>query len=414
MGTLFGMQAARALLGLPAIPPAGLVSPNPFQREPGVPVLDDVDLDTLPVGLVAMAMYDYAFDGHHPAGITPDVFSAEVESLEDFVTSFSSDLFDLFLGDPVHSQGAPYGALQALCEHTRARLRLDMGEDLMIQDVAFLAGMGERSVRNALSSSDEVQRLKAHSNGWVNNSEARRWLSNKRGFVPTVFTNVSYVPGEHPEGLTSWLELGRYVDERWHGLGKTLDQVANELEWIGARADVLKALPADPHLIDPKDCEEIAKTLLVSPSWFTAQVLRLKYPRQMELLMQDGLVPPSAATQSVVSQTNATAGDPAFAEALCTRLVFVLNDGTRMYPARMKNRQTKRVAFRLSKGGIGGNTLEAGEEIEDEDQMIDLVVNHGYAVRMAAERGGMKSLYKRSGRVVREVYLDGQVIGSNV
>jgi DNA replication protein DnaC len=121
-------------------------------------------------------MYDYAFDGHHPIGITPDVFSAEIESLEDFVTSFRSDLFDLFLADQVHSQGAPSGTLLTLCQHTRARLCLDMGQDLLVQDIALLAGMGERSVRNMLTFPDEIQRLKADKNGWVDNSEARRWL----------------------------------------------------------------------------------------------------------------------------------------------------------------------------------------------------------------------------------------------
>ena len=411
-GTLFGNQAGRALLGLPATPPVGLVNVSPFQRQAWVPVLDDVDLDAIPAGLNAMAMYDYAFDGHHPIGITPDVFSAEIESFEDFVTSFRSDLFDLFLADQVHSQGAPSGTLLTLCEHTRVRLHLDMGQGLPVQDIALLAGMGERSVRNMLTFPDEIQRLKADKNGWVDNSEARRWLSNKRGFVPTVFTNVSYTPGEHPDALSSWLELGRYLDERWHGLGKTLDGVLEELDWVGTHADLLKALPAEPHLIDPKDCEDIAKTLLVSPSWFTTQVLRLKYPRQMELLMQASAAPQTEAAKPQVDRSDTCATDPGFTEALCTRLVFVLNDGTKMYPARMKNRQTKRVAFRLSQGGLGGNTLEAGEEVEDEDQMIDLVVNRGYAVRMASERGGMKSLFKLKGRVVRQAYLDGQAIGS--
>lgn len=360
----------------------------------------DFDLDSLPAGQMAMAMYDYAFEYRHPVGITPDVFSMEVEGLEDLATSYSSDLFDVFFTDSLHSGDAPRSALLTLCKHTRARLHLDTGDFLMVSHIALLARMTERSVRNMLSIADDQQRLHAEGDV-VENAEARRWLKGRRGFVPTFFQQISQVPGEHPHAITTWIDLGRYLHARWAGLGKSPDSVAMELDWHGNRAAYLKALPAEPQTLDPKDCEAIARTLLVSPAWFTAQVMRLKYPREVELLLESSATP-------VLLPRPALANEAAAASAECKRLEFVLHDGTRLYPVRMKNRATKKVAFRVSPGGAGGNTLEAGEEIEDEDEMIDLVVHKGYAVRMAGDKGGMKSLYKLQGRSVREAYLDGQ------
>ncbi|MCK7494824.1 MAG: hypothetical protein MZW92_29715 [Comamonadaceae bacterium] len=185
--------------------PMGLVPldlENVLRRPDSHPRLDDIDLDALPVGLTVAAMYDYAFEARHPIGMSPDVFSADVELVEDFVLSFSSDQFDLFFADPLYGGAAPSGALRTLCEHTWARLNLDTGRYVSIKEIALLADLNERSVRNMVSSTDEQQRLRA-SDELVENSEARRWLRGKRGFKPTVFTDVSEVPGEHPEAIAN-------------------------------------------------------------------------------------------------------------------------------------------------------------------------------------------------------------------
>lgn len=394
-------ERAFELIGQPVAQPLGLQAvdaQSSMQRAAWEPQLDLIDLDSLPVGKTAVAMYDYAAHGRHPIGLTPDVFAAELEAIEDYVSSFSSELFWQFFGDPVHSQGAPDKALFTVWEHARARLSLDMGDSLTVHQVALLSRLNERSVRNMLSASDPQQRLQAKED-LVDNEEARRWLRGKRGFTPTTFTEIGGVPGEHPDTLSNLLDLGRYLATRWESLGKSPESVAADLGWTGDRKAYLCALPAHPELIDPRDCEVVSKTLLVGASWFTAQVMRLKFPREIELLMQANEAPPS------LTEVSRAAGDP---DRLCTRLCFVLNDGSRWFPAQMKNQQTKVVAYRVSPGGKGGNTLEATTEVEDENEMIDMVVHRGYAVRMASERGGMKNQYKMAGRSVREVYLDGQ------
>jgi hypothetical protein len=81
---------------------------------------------------------------------------------------------------------------------------------------------------------------------------------------------------------------------------------------------------------------------------------------------------------------------------------FVLNNGTEVFPVRMKNRSTGLIAYRISRGGTGGNTLEAGEEV-DEVTMINKVLNLDFAVRCASLDGSIRGLYKIGQRSVREV-----------
>lgn len=402
--TLWGNERVHSLLGKPAPPNPGLAGVSLF-RQPWEFRGEDIDLASNPAGQLALAMYAYAFEFRHPISMTPHVFSNEIESLEDFVNSFQSDLFDLFLAD-TPSRDVNDGALLALCQHTRARLSLDLGEPVSIRELALLARMSERSVRNAVSTGPADQRLTV-SHDLVKNADARRWLSGRREYVPTHFTNITVIPGEHPEQITTLIDLGRYIDARWAGLGKTPESVADELGWSDSRLQYLRAITSDPHVLEPHDCEPLAKSLLVSSVWFTEQVMRVLFPHQMALIL--------ASRPAASEAQEAPKADPVITEKLdvSTRLVFVLHDGTRLYPAKMKNRESKKVAFRLSAGGAGGNTLEAGLEIDSEDEMIDMVVHKDYAVRMTSERGGMKSLYKRNGRSIQAAYLDGQLVESD-
>ena len=81
---------------------------------------------------------------------------------------------------------------------------------------------------------------------------------------------------------------------------------------------------------------------------------------------------------------------------------FVLNNGKEVFPVQMKRQDTGAVAYRVSRGGTGGNTLESGEEV-DEPTMIRKVIDLGYAVRCSSLDGNTKGLYKPGHRSVREV-----------
>jgi 5-methylcytosine-specific restriction endonuclease McrA len=89
-------------------------------------------------------------------------------------------------------------------------------------------------------------------------------------------------------------------------------------------------------------------------------------------------------------------------ERISRKFSFVLNNGTEVFPVQMKRRDTGSIAFRVSPGGKGGNTLEASEEV-DEDTMVRKVLNEGYAVRCKSADGNTNGLYKHGHRSVREI-----------
>jgi hypothetical protein len=81
---------------------------------------------------------------------------------------------------------------------------------------------------------------------------------------------------------------------------------------------------------------------------------------------------------------------------------FILNDGTEIFPVMMKRRDTGKIAFRVSQGGSGGNTLLACDEV-DEATMVKRVLGDGYAVRCSSVDGKTNGLYKHGHRSVREI-----------
>ena len=89
-------------------------------------------------------------------------------------------------------------------------------------------------------------------------------------------------------------------------------------------------------------------------------------------------------------------------ERLSTKFSFILNNGTEVFPTQMKRRDTGTIAFRISPGGTGGNTIAAGEEV-DEATMVRKVLEEGYAVRCKSRDGSKTGLYKHGHRSVREI-----------
>lgn len=84
-------------------------------------------------------------------------------------------------------------------------------------------------------------------------------------------------------------------------------------------------------------------------------------------------------------------------------LFYLLHEsGDQLYPCRMKNRDTGKVAFRVSKGGEKGNTKEVGQEIDCELEVKRLVLEHGYAVRAKTLDKTRNGLYKLGQRSIKK------------
>lgn len=90
-------------------------------------------------------------------------------------------------------------------------------------------------------------------------------------------------------------------------------------------------------------------------------------------------------------------------ERITRKLELVHSSGALLYPVRIENRDTGRIAFRLSKLG---NTKGDSIEVEDAQVMIDKVLNENYMVRARtlepASRGGIQGLYRLKERSIRD------------
>jgi len=82
----------------------------------------------------------------------------------------------------------------------------------------------------------------------------------------------------------------------------------------------------------------------------------------------------------------------------CKNLILIHKFGEELYPVKMKNRDTGKQTFRISKSG---NTKVDSIEIEDESVMISKVVHESYSVRARTLKrtvdGGRGGLYRLNG-----------------
>jgi hypothetical protein len=94
-------------------------------------------------------------------------------------------------------------------------------------------------------------------------------------------------------------------------------------------------------------------------------------------------------------------------DLISKKLILVHANGANLYPVRMKDRDTGRVAFRLSKRG---NTKKDSIEVVDELEMIRKVTKENYMVRARTvkpvSQGGSVGLYRLQERSIRKHYVN--------
>jgi|GEM_PF-1793355 len=114
-----------------------------------------------------------------------------------------------------------------------ARFRLDEDDDLNIKNLALLAGVDERTIRNTASvGAFEIK--KSGSSTIISNTEARRWLNTRPDFKATEHKGKS--PGRIFVGHYTATEFGQFLALNRKEQNLTVEQVAQE---IGVETDVL-------------------------------------------------------------------------------------------------------------------------------------------------------------------------------
>lgn len=117
-----------------------------------------------------------------------------------------------------------------LYDVTSARWTLDNGDSLNLKELALLAGVDERTVRNAASSKDAIS-LKTQKSGGstiVDNDEAKRWLTNRPDFKATEYIEDTTL--DTPRYFEDATGFGRYLIHRREELSLTIDEIASAID----------------------------------------------------------------------------------------------------------------------------------------------------------------------------------------
>ncbi len=149
-------------------------------------------------------LFDYAVEG-----VLPDAVAAE-----DVVLG-AAEVLEL-LADEDKRVSEEWEQIVAMGD---ARFALDDGDELLIEHVALLANVDERTIRNAISAGALLAE-KVAGQARIMNSSARNWLGARRGFRPTrSTTNIVDLTS-----IRTPAELGAFLVRRRQALGLGIEQ----------------------------------------------------------------------------------------------------------------------------------------------------------------------------------------------
>jgi hypothetical protein len=281
-------------------------------------VADKIDVSTTAIGQYLPVFYAYAYDGQLLPGyekmVDPYGNNIATEHLRDFIEIFATPTSEyLELADDVAtgSGQTPFGGLKDLVDRMSARHSLDSKDAMSIDEIALLANMNERSVRNATTAVGK-NRLPLNGQGCVDHHVALQWLAERdgRGFTPTRLVQFPADVAENNVQLTAF-EIPAFIEDRlrarfgeaakaaWKLELDSYSENASPLElqsqWSRifeqsaklaqlSEADIRKASDY-PLAIQPSHCAGLAKALGVDPTWFTLQVMRALYPQEMDMIL---------------------------------------------------------------------------------------------------------------------------------
>ncbi len=224
----------------------------------------------------------------------------------------------------------PRGGLAEVLALAEARMELDDGRNLSIEQVALLAGIDDRTMRNAMYVQGEghIGATKESYGGYtVTAVEARRWLCRRSDFSETVWVGKSAktaIPSQLAadeivpfiahrlsvfyEDSYDFSEVRRRIfqqeeltDDLYTVIpGSGFVAAGRQVEWSGERVQAL--VSGGLENIHPEDCPAIARMLSIDSRWFTEQVMRAKFPEAMQSLAPVAVAVPLAPSSSPLSE----------------------------------------------------------------------------------------------------------------
>ncbi|WP_424363939.1 hypothetical protein [Methylocystis parvus] len=239
-----------------------------------------VDLGRFQIAGSFEAAYDYAF--------RPSV-------LDGFGVEMILDLNTFMLGTPraggqggdggeTHEFMTADGKCQTVVDAMRARAKLELSDyrdDLTTRELALLANMSEGAVRNALSDKNEngLRAIPGSKPVKVAHEDALRWLSGRRGFVPSPERLIEDHPlHEHIEALKTADGLGKTVRRLlWSAFGNP-DQAPKQLGWS---VEQVQAWCDGTYRFDGETAATLATALNIDVPMFVGKALEVALRRDL-------------------------------------------------------------------------------------------------------------------------------------
>lgn len=237
------------------------------------------------IGALLPEAFDYAFHGRLDDTIAGELDDSPsyFDILGDFLAMLEhNDLADVVSADLRGGMPTVSGGLRRMVELARARHALDSGQALDARELAALAGMTERSVQNAFSLKG-TQALHGQRVGGrfeVANVEARRWLHDRRAFVPTARVTIAS-GSERPARLDTGAEVRAYLRSVIATRFPTIEAAASRL---GVSTASLESRLSGAHPIELPDACRYAQALGMDEAWFLLQVMQVNHPHETEVL----------------------------------------------------------------------------------------------------------------------------------
>lgn len=298
--------AGAALLNLPST--SSLIS---------WPDYDDFSLVGVEVGDGLNTLYRYAFQGelesHSFIGNDPESDNlGRIQALIKIV--YGNDILSGWVDEAksVHNQiDKPCSGLFEMVRHAAARHSLDTKKTIELSDIALLANMNERSVRNALHAEGEAMLAATRGDDKVlvvEQAEALRWLSRRHAFRETKRIG-NFGESPVPKSL-SGSEIIPFIASRLgehysDGVGGF--RYSNAGSMVGWPEERVRALVEGRFEdINPDDCPVIARMALVDTGWFTTQVMRARFPDAMKELGPSDSVVRVAPAISLLNEVDNT------------------------------------------------------------------------------------------------------------
>lgn len=238
---------------------------------------ETIDISNLSITRTMKDIRRYGVDGICPSGEHVDDL---IMNGQDFIESVRS-ANDVDINNDI---GAGTGACTEVFDRALARWELDHGASLSIPQVARLAGLDERTVRNAASTTGKgkLQTFSQDARTLVRSETAYAWLTSKRGFVPTTFVDEDF--DADPTSFSNATDFMKFLSWKRETLGLDVEDAVKAAGHHLLHKEAWSQMENEGKEPSLRFIPGIASALHVEEVWLTEKVMKIFYSRQLEIL----------------------------------------------------------------------------------------------------------------------------------